>query len=237
MLRVVKFRADSGFKLSDHSHEDWHVCVVLDGAFCERVERSELVCEPGSVRLSRPGALHEIEFARSGGECLLIEAAGPFWNRILARPLKVGGQHVFGNSPINALAAIDVDEREKAPKELSWMTGILLAIHGAPETETAWTEEARWQIESRPDRSLEAIARSFGVNREAFARIFRQTYGYRPQEHRMLLRVHTAMERLRFTDQRLAELAMDCGFTDQSHMTNVFRVVAGVTPASLRESA
>lgn len=48
------------------------------------------------------------------------------------------------------------------------------------------------------------------------------------------LRVRYASEALRRPGARLADVAADAGFADQSHMTRVFKRVTGVTPGDFR---
>ena len=48
------------------------------------------------------------------------------------------------------------------------------------------------------------------------------------------LRIRRACERLRDSSLSLAEIALDAGFTDQSHFTRVFKRLNGTTPAVFR---
>jgi len=36
------------------------------------------------------------------------------------------------------------------------------------------------------------------------------------------------------TEYPLSQLALDCGFTDQPHLTRLFRRIVGITPAAWR---
>ena len=48
------------------------------------------------------------------------------------------------------------------------------------------------------------------------------------------LRVNRASLLLRQTDKSLVQIALECGFRDQSYFTKVFRRVAGKTPREFR---
>ena len=67
-----------------------------------------------------------------------------------------------------------------------------------------------------------------------FARSFKQCTGKPP--HRWLLenRVERAKQLLLDPDVSLAEVALDCGFSDQSHFTRVFSRTVGTSPGTWR---
>ncbi|SDG26389.1 helix-turn-helix domain-containing protein [Pseudonocardia oroxyli] len=82
--------------------------------------------------------------------------------------------------------------------------------------------------------ALQELADSVSLSRYHFARRFRQATGHNPHEFVMLKRIEKAQSLLRRTQAPLREIAADCGFTDQSHMTKQFRRRIGVTPGRFR---
>ncbi|MGH6911086.1 MAG: helix-turn-helix domain-containing protein [Phenylobacterium sp.] len=80
------------------------------------------------------------------------------------------------------------------------------------------------------------IARACGLSPGHFARAFRITMGLPP--HRWLLerRIDKAKDLLRETDEPLSEVALRCGFADQSHFTRTFTTAAGAPPGAWRRS-
>jgi AraC family transcriptional regulator len=70
-----------------------------------------------------------------------------------------------------------------------------------------------------------------GLDAARLARALRRTYGRTLSQLRGESRLLRACELLRAAPRLpLAEIALRCGFYDQSHMTNVFRRILGVTP-------
>ncbi|MBV9705682.1 MAG: helix-turn-helix transcriptional regulator [Methylobacteriaceae bacterium] len=88
----------------------------------------------------------------------------------------------------------------------------------------------------RGDISLSEMAAECSLSPSHFARAFRQTTGQPP--HRWLLerRVEHAKELLRCSATTLADAALACGFSDQSHFTRIFSQVVGVSPGAWRRS-
>jgi AraC-like DNA-binding protein len=60
--------------------------------------------------------------------------------------------------------------------------------------------------------------------------VFTETAGLAPKAYARIERVRSALDRL--ADGDLARLATEVGYYDQSHLTNEFRAVMGITPAA-----
>jgi len=82
--------------------------------------------------------------------------------------------------------------------------------------------------------SLAALARECGLSLSYFTRAFRQSTGVPP--HRWLLRhrVKKANDLLQNSTMSLTDIAMACGFADQSHFTRVFTAASGRSPGATR---
>ncbi|UJW77302.1 helix-turn-helix transcriptional regulator (plasmid) [Rhizobium sp. SL42] len=86
------------------------------------------------------------------------------------------------------------------------------------------------------DLPLSAVAAACGLSQGHFTRAFKQSTGHPPYRWVILKRVEKAKEILRFTELRIAEVAILCGFCDQAHLTRVFSAKLGVTPAQWRRA-
>jgi AraC-like DNA-binding protein len=79
------------------------------------------------------------------------------------------------------------------------------------------------------------LARLAGLSVRAFERKFYATFHVPPQEYLRKLRLRMASQALVFTQQSIAEVALSCGFADQSHFTREFHRYSGRTPRDYRE--
>jgi AraC family transcriptional regulator len=75
-----------------------------------------------------------------------------------------------------------------------------------------------------------------GVNRMHFARVFRRALGVTPAEYVRRLRLESACRALVETDQPIADIALDCGYSSQAHFTRAFGAHIGETPAAYRRA-
>jgi AraC family transcriptional regulator len=85
------------------------------------------------------------------------------------------------------------------------------------------------------DLSLTAIAAEIGVSRCHFATQFRQAMGLAPHQYVSQQRVEKAKRALRSPQRSIADIALECGFSNQSHLTKVFKKQTGTTPKAYRE--
>ena len=69
----------------------------------------------------------------------------------------------------------------------------------------------------------------------AFERRFRAAFHLTPQRFLRKLRLRLASRALVYTDASLSEIALNCGFADQSHFSREFRRQFGRTPRESRE--
>jgi AraC family transcriptional regulator len=67
-----------------------------------------------------------------------------------------------------------------------------------------------------------------------FSRSFKQAVGIGPQRYVMRMRLERAKRLLHRTRQPLTEIAQETGFSDQSHLTSIFRREMGLTPGRYR---
>ncbi len=80
-------------------------------------------------------------------------------------------------------------------------------------------------------RDLAAVA---GLSTTHFAHAYTRATGQSPHQRVLALRVQRALQLLTTTRRPLAEVAADCGFASQQHMTQVLRRHCGLTPGRLR---
>jgi AraC-like DNA-binding protein len=84
------------------------------------------------------------------------------------------------------------------------------------------------------DVGLTEVARECGLSRGYFTKAFKARTGLTPHQWRQRYRIDRAKTLLLETKFDVAEIALECGFADQSHLTRVFARMVGDSPASWR---
>lgn len=85
------------------------------------------------------------------------------------------------------------------------------------------------------DLSLADIAAVADLSQFHFARAFRRSTGFTPQQYLTNRRIERAKELLANADLPIVEVALETGFKNQSHFTTLFRKYTKFTPKTWRE--
>lgn len=94
------------------------------------------------------------------------------------------------------------------------------------------------RIDAHLDRQirLSELAELAGLSTSHFTRTFKNSVGTTPLSFIRHRRIERAKTLLVETSTCLAQVAQDCGFFDQAHLTRVFRDMVGVPPSRWRKS-
>jgi AraC family transcriptional regulator len=84
--------------------------------------------------------------------------------------------------------------------------------------------------------NLQDMARAAGLSVFHFSRTFTKTTGLGPHRYLTQARIDKVKELLLKSDYSLAAIADEAGFSDQSHMSKVFRRFIGTSPRHFRST-
>ncbi|MCR9257850.1 MAG: helix-turn-helix transcriptional regulator [Alphaproteobacteria bacterium] len=82
--------------------------------------------------------------------------------------------------------------------------------------------------------TINCIAKQLGLKPYHFSRRFRAQFGETPKKHLDRRRLDRACRLLTETDAPIVEIAYDCGFSSQAHLTTFLSQHLGTTPARYR---
>ncbi|RUT06388.1 hypothetical protein DSM106972_026450 [Dulcicalothrix desertica PCC 7102] len=86
------------------------------------------------------------------------------------------------------------------------------------------------------DLSLEQIAQVINISPTYFASLFKRATGTSPHQYVIQQRVERAKLMLSKTDIAIADIALQVGFSSQSHLTQQFKRLTGITPKQVRNT-
>lgn len=81
---------------------------------------------------------------------------------------------------------------------------------------------------------LSDLAAQLDVSQYHFSRCFKQSMGMSPHQYLIQQRVERAKQLLDVSELSIADVALQCGFSSQSHLGQWFRKLSGVTPKAYR---
>ena len=84
--------------------------------------------------------------------------------------------------------------------------------------------------------SLATLADEAGYSRGHFLKMFRASMGMTPHRYLLKRRIDHARTLLKRPGKSIIDVAADCGFSSQAHLSQVFREHVGVTPGDYRRN-
>jgi AraC family transcriptional regulator len=85
--------------------------------------------------------------------------------------------------------------------------------------------------------SLSALAAECGLSVRHFARAFKESTGLPPHRYLLKQRIERARGMLIDSERSLLDIALACGFADQSHFTRVFTAAMQISPGTFRRDS
>jgi AraC-like DNA-binding protein len=231
-----------------HRHDTYGIGVTTAGVQIFRYRGSQRVCLPGQMQVLHPDETHdggpgtedgfgyrilyiapELVRGALGGRALPfvadpVQEPKPTARRIVALLAEIG-------DPISELSCAEIAVA---------VADCLLSLSDRPDRRRATVdiravEQVREYLaaharEQTPASTLEKIA---GTDRFTITRHFRWAFGTSPDRYRTLRRLELAQAAIE-TGQPLAQVAVEAGFADQSHMSRQFKRTYGLTPTRWR---
>ena len=231
-----------------HAHAETTLTLVAHGAYEESRDRgASQSFGSGSAWLRPAGATHANRFPREGIESLVVELAadrlvqiGEYWpevsglgrfeSPVIARLTRTLGREAqardtaaplaleAGTLELFAALARSAQRRAEGKLPPPWVRRVREAL--ADESTAAW--------------DVRSLAQCAGVHPVHLARTFREHYGLSPGEWLRERRLDQARARLETTEDPLSQIALEAGFSDQSHFSRAFRARFGGSPGRLR---
>jgi AraC family transcriptional regulator len=245
-VRVEEGNYPAGLCIPRHSHETPHLIYVVSGPHWSGHSTGGDHCLPGTVRYLPAGEPHEnyfpvacrsvelvlrrpiLDLAREHGGALPAPGklpsrnAGPLGAR-LHRELRRNDDAAALEIEAIALRLLlsncgDGQRRERAAP--AWLLRVRELLH-----------------ENGMERlSLMDLARCAGRHPVQISREFHRYFGCTIGAYVRQARIARAQRLLAREQMSVAEIALACGFADQSHFTTAFRRLTGVPPKRFRDN-
>ena len=248
---VADMQADPAVHVRRHTHDVAHLILLLSGRYVTSAPGAPSICARPTVIYNPPGTTHQDRFVALSGR-----AIGRFLSVSVAasRMEGIADQVTLAQQPIcladpDALAVAirlsrEIERRNAASPLAVEGLCIELVAHAARgripigRSAPSWLRIAEELLReaSTVDVGIEAVARSCGVHPVHLARTFRRFHGCAPADYRRRCRIDRVAQILRSTNRRLCDVAVECGFCDQSQLSKAFRHAYAMAPGEYRRA-
>jgi AraC family transcriptional regulator len=232
-LRIVH---PAGQRIPEHRHEWPLLTIPVLGGYDEECDRGVTSVGGPAAVLHPPGRCHANCIHSSGMETLSIEF-DPHW--LGAEPNSIDRSYYWiGGRVSRAARSICRLWSDPATPETSLRAAtaafLSLGLKHVESPAPHWLGKAQQQLSLANNVTAADIGRSLGLHPGWASQAYRMVAGEGFQETVRRRRLEKAVQMLRATDEPIAEVAVDCGFCDQSHLNRVMRSVTGRTPVVIR---
>ena len=239
-----------------HFHDTWAIGVVEEGLLQLRTARGEWVGGPGTILAFAPGEIHSAAALSASGyryrmvypSVELIRGISTSESAAASdRPFQVpvftdhelAGKLVTAHQPlIDGQWDTEVESRLVRTLRSLWKNRSTTPRDEphAPSDLHA-VECARDYLGTRFSRQvrLASIAAECGLSSFQLIRVFQRVLGVSPYAYVVQLRVNRARDLLH-QGVGVSEVAYTCGFSDQSHLTRVFKRAVGIPPGTYQRA-
>jgi AraC family transcriptional regulator len=236
-------------EIPKHSHEQTYISIVLRGSYTEECGPTAWDCQTGQTILHVAGECHSDRFHRNGGHVLNLELLPPLVRRLCefegasahrrtlfksAYTMQLGlrlHKEVSNCDPWSVIAIEGLTmellaevfrQRENHPKQqgCDWLGRVTEILH----------ERFREPV------TLSELAGSVCVHPVHLARAFRKRYLCSVGDYLRKLRIEAACHGLLNSDAPIVEIALRCGFSDQSHLCRTLKQYTGMSPRHFRRA-
>lgn len=235
-----------------HFHEGFAIGVILCGAQEAEYRRSTQVMPEGTVCVLNPGEVHTAHAVNQYGWTyrmlypdveMLQQIASQIAEREQDVPffpeLVIDDNNLFSQvlRLHRTLERSDTSLLERESQLVETVGQLILRHADAKPTARSWkfyskyTKKVREYLDQHYDEeiSLKQLARLVELSPYYLLRLFRKEVGVTPYIYLTHRRIIIAKQLLT-AGHSIAEVAYETGFVDQSHLTNRFKHIVGVTP-------
>jgi AraC-like DNA-binding protein len=212
--------------------------------------------EPIAIYEDHRGARHygTAVFSGARSNCFTIDCNQQ--ERVVGVQFAPGGAFPFFRMPMSELEDGSFDMADLWAGEAAWVRERVLAA-ATPQAMLRVLEQCLIERLRAPDclhpaviymageldlcdrpARVQAVTQQIGLSQRRLAQIFHEQIGVSPKTFHRVRRFQHTLQHLRGVRRvDWAELALECGYYDQAHLSHDFREIAGMTPSAYLAAA
>ena len=245
------------YNMIHHWHNECELILIRSGSFELSVDGRNQHLESGDCSLIMGGSMHGGTPENCAYDCLVFDIStllkcsqtcASMMQPIVNHEKRLSSVFKSGSEPASYAAEIIDTMLKKAVGYEFFVQGQLMCMLGSIiKSNYYYTEndipasdikkirkfkKVLSYIEQhyREPITLEDLAKQCDMNRNYFCRAFKEYTRKTPVEYLNYYRIESACEQIVGTDEKLIDIAMNCGFNDYSYFIKVFKSQKGVTP-------
>ena len=232
--------------LPEHSHDLGFFTLIVNGYYSEILGSETVVYSPQTVLWRQAELTHRDRIEAASSRFFFVEIQRSVSDRLRALE-QIPAHLAERNGSLTWLASrlrSEIVTGDTASSLIAEgitleMIGLLTRKRGNVEKRAPkWLVRVIERLDSEFNENLssESLAADAGVHPVHLASVFRKFKHETIGEYVQKRRVEHASDLLQNLEMPLTDIAYECGFADQSHLTRTFKRWVGMTPGAFRSS-
>lgn len=223
-----------------HAHAAAFVTLMVDGEYRETAARRSIAYDRFSAVYHPPQLEHRDAIGKPGVRLLMFEFDPRAVDEVAHPQLRslrdLTGTHAAWQMLSLYRDATEAhDDLDFESRALALMANVVRTPSVIPIDRPALSRARDFIAAHFRDRvTMHDIARAAALHPVYLGQMFHRDRGETLGQYVARLRVRAAAEAMCATESAFAEIALDHGFCDQSHLNRVFKRVSGFTPSAFR---
>lgn len=239
---------DANYRAKDASpyHVDrWsRISVVINGQLKEEAGRQEEYAQTGSLVLKPGDLLHANQFGPQSTRIVSVVVRPGFLKDTIGQEIKDWHWwHHFSTAQVALRFAQNVIEARTEQDVLEEVIDLLAVLPPVKQASVdhipPWIARVRELVHAEYHSSLQTqqLAARVGAHPVYLARMFRRSFGCSIKTYLQRIRLQHTIQELSSSEKPLSQIALDNGFSDQSHLSRVFKRQFQHSPGGFRKWA
>lgn len=221
-----------------HAHSNSYLSILLSGLYSELTEDSQTTISPRQV-LYRPAHYqHKNQFITDKTKCFNVEFRPAWFDKHEINANKIKPQiKSIQNYPFLLRLLIDFLQQQK----IDFFEELLLQFISSEEMVRSplrkpWLGKLIRILDNEMEQnhSLSTLSERVFVHPTYMSRVFKEHIGLTIGQYQMDQKIKRATEKLFMERDSIAQIAVDCGFFDESHFIKTFKACHKITPHQFR---
>lgn len=232
---------DGNYNSAFHYHENPHITFIVQGGNLETKKGESTIRNSNDVMFYFSGEWHQTKPTNSNTKNLNLEIDTDFLvnNNISENQIKEAVVKKFDTSfyIVNMYAELIFNDELTESSVQSILFNLIADRKSKNYQSIEWCNRLKQVLNDEwyLNHSLTDLSLKTGVHPVTISKYFPKYFGCTIGDYMRRLRISHSLRLIKDNPESLTEIALKCGFADQSHFTRVFKSYTGLNPLTYRK--
>ena len=234
--------SENNFNTEFHYHSNPHLSFVLQGGNIESRKKQSIERKAGDMMFFHSGEIHQTLPGTLRTKNMNLELEYAFLNKYNISEEQVSviiEQNIDSKFWMLKMykELIENDSFSDSSIQLLLLSAIAKPMNGKQHTRPEWIKTLAEVLQDEWDKfhSLDELSLVLNIHPVTISKYFTKSFGCTLGEYMRKLKIEKSLSLIQNSSLSLTEIALACGFADQSHFTRNFKRLTGQLPKEFQK--